>query len=86
MSIDSATERRKLQRLINLTTKGANAFYWANKALCEFCIEKYGCEPADVDCDQIIDSVQGGAGDSAGLTADEFDAAMREAMEMKGYG
>ena len=86
MSIDSEKERRRLQRLINRTAKAASAFYMANKALCEVCIEKYGCEPADVDCDQIIDSVQGGAGDSAGLTADEFDAAMREAMEMKGYG
>lgn len=83
MSIDSTKERRKLQRLIDRTAKAASAFYWANKALCEFCIEKYGCEPADVDCDKIIDSVQGGAGDSAGLTADDFDAAMIEAMEMK---
>lgn len=86
MSLDSASERRKLQRLINLTTKGANAFYWANKALCEFCIERYGCEPADVDCDQIIDAVQGGAGVSAGLPADDFDEAMVEAMELAGHG
>ena len=62
MSIDSATERKKLQRLIDRAAKAASAFYLANKALCEFCVEKYGCEPADVDCDQIIDAVQGGAG------------------------
>lgn len=86
MSIDSATERKKLQRLIDRTAKAASAFYLANKALCDFCVEKYGCEPADVDCDQIIDAVQGGAGVSAGLPADDFDEAMVEAMELAGHG
>ena len=86
MSIDSEKERRKLQRLIDRTAKAASAFYLANKDLCEFCIEKYGCEPGDVDCDQIIDAVQGGAGISAGLAAEDFDAAMVEAMEMVGHG
>lgn len=76
--------KRKMQRLINRTARASSLFYEANKELCTYCLEVYGCEPADVDCDQVIDAVQGGAGASAGLSVQEFDAAMREAIEMCG--
>lgn len=42
----------------------------------------YGFDPADVDCDEFIDLCDGGCGESTGMTAAEFDAAMRDACNM----
>ncbi len=73
----SAGALAKLQRLIDRTVRASNDFQMANNKLMAFCREHYGCEPGDVDADQIIDGVQGGNGMSAGMKAQEFDDEMR---------
>ncbi len=74
------TQRKlaKLQRMIDRTVRASNAFQQANMALMAFCRAEYGVEPGDIDADQIIDGVQGGCGESAGMSAAEFDEIMRE--------
>jgi hypothetical protein len=73
-------ELAKLQRLIDATVAASRAFNKANDALCEYCREHYGFEPADLDVDLIIDGVQGGCGLANGMTATEFDKAMIEGL------
>jgi len=66
----------RLQRLIDRTSRTSNAFHEEQAKLMEFCREKYGKEPGDIDADQIIDAVLGGCGLSEGMSAAEFDAIM----------
>lgn len=49
------------------------------------CIAVYGVDPAEVDCDAFLDGCDGLCGEPTGMTATEFDEAMREACEMKGF-
>ncbi len=44
------------------------------------CIEVYGVDPSDIDCDVFIDLVDGATGACGGMTAAEFDASMTEAI------
>lgn len=64
--------KRKLQSLINATVKANNACHKAEMALNEFCENEWGFVPQDRDCDNIIDSVYGGCGQSTGMSAQGF--------------
>ncbi len=72
--------RRKLQSLINRAAKTSTAFHNAQAALNDYCREVYGAEPGDLDCDDIIDGVLGGCGVCNGMTAEDFDASMKERL------
>lgn len=74
---------RRLQRLIDRAAKAATANHLATAALCDESQRLYGAVPGDVDADQIIDSVLGGSGTAAGMSAEEFDAIMRELTERR---
>lgn len=67
----------RLQRLIDRTVRTQNAFHVEQERLMEFCRERYGVEPGDIDADAIIDGVLGGCGMASGMSAEDFDAAMR---------
>jgi aspartate ammonia-lyase len=67
----------RLQRLIDKTTAANNEVQRWNSQLMEFCLERYGKEPGEIDADEIIDAVQGGAGTSNGMKAEDFDRIMR---------
>lgn len=69
-------ERAKLQSLINRAAITSAAFHRANTNLMDYCQQRYGCEPGDIDADDIIDGVLGGCGEATGMSADEFDAIM----------
>lgn len=64
--------KKKLQKLIDAAVKANNACHTAERALNKFCDETWGFAPADVDLDNIIDSVYGGCGGSGGMSADGF--------------
>ena len=66
----------KLQRMINRTVKASNAYHDAQAELNDWCRDRYGYEPGDIDADQIIDGVLGGSGNCHGMTAEEFDDIM----------
>lgn len=44
----------------------------------------YGVDPADIDCDEFIDSCDGGGGECGGMSAMQFDEAMRAACARAG--
>lgn len=73
----TASERRKLQGMINRTAKTGRAYYEQQAALNDWARERYGVEPGDIDADVIIDAVFGGSGNPCGMDADEFDDIMR---------
>lgn len=72
MSID----KKKLQRLINASTKANNAVLVAEQALNDFCDEEWGFAPADRDVDAVLDGCMGGCGQAHNMPADEFIEAM----------
>jgi len=70
-----------MQVLINRATKANGAAHLATIALDDECLRIYGAAPSDITCDLIIDGVLGGSGMPAGMTVDDFDAAMRVCLE-----
>lgn len=72
--------RRKLQSLIDRTAKASAIYHDAQAKLNDYCLEVYGQEPGEIDCDSVIDAVFGGCGIAPGMTADAFDAAMKESL------
>lgn len=75
----TATERRKLQRLMDAATKANNAAHIAESALNKYCDDVWGFAPADRDLDEIIDNCFGGAGVSEDMEAERFIEVMNEA-------
>ncbi len=76
---------KKLQTLIDRTVKAQNEFFHAQAALNDFCKERYGHEPGEVDADAIIDGVLGGCGLASSMSAKEFDMEMKKAIEHGGW-
>lgn len=68
-------EQRRLQRLIDKAVSTGKAAKEAHDNLMEYCLDRYGVEPGDVDADGIIDAL-GGCGYGR-LDAMDFDAEMR---------
>ncbi len=68
----NATDKKKLQRLIDTATKTSNAFGKAMSDLAKFELEHWDFEHGDRDIDEIIDGCCGGAGGSTGMTAEHF--------------
>lgn len=48
----------------------------------EHSIKVYGCTPSDVDCDEFIDTCTGTNGACSGMTAAEFNKAMKFAIKL----
>lgn len=71
------TQRRRLQNLIDRAVAAQRDYYRAQAALNEWTREHYGCEAGDIDADDIIDGVFGAAGMASGMSADDYDRAMR---------
>jgi hypothetical protein len=72
----TARERRKLQAMIDRTSKASAAFHKAQAELNGWCRERYGTEPGEIDADEIIDCVMGGCGAACGMDADDFHQIM----------
>lgn len=73
-------DNRELQRLINKCAAANETYYFAQKALNEYCERRYGAAPSDLDCDDIIDALLGGAGAGNRMTAKAFDKQMKDAL------
>ncbi len=70
------SEKRKLQVMIDRTSSASAEFFKEQAKLNDWCAEKYGYEPGDVDSDNIIDSVLGGCGAASGMRAAAFHEEM----------
>ena len=73
------SQRRALERLYgNAVDTSARAFN-ASHAFDKLCKEIYGCSPADINCNYLIDWKDYGGGEH--LTSEQIDAAMRECLD-----
>lgn len=71
--MNNSTLQRKLDRLGRLNEQ---AFKIRNE-ISDYCVKRWGADPADVDFDQFIDAFEAnGAG--GGMTAEEFIEGMDE--------
>ena len=73
-----------LQKKLNQLTAANNRAKAARDAIYEHCESVYGVNPGDVDNDNFIDGCDGGCGGSSGMTSDQFDQSMRDAMKLAG--
>lgn len=76
--------KRGLQAALDSLVAANNRARAARDKIMAHCEEVYGVTPGDVDNDRFLDAVDGACGESAGMTADEFDESMRAAMDMAG--
>ena len=73
-----------LQKKLNSLTAANNRAKEARDAIYSHCESVYGVNPGDVDNDNFIDGCDGGCGGSSGMTSDQFDQSMRDAMNLAG--
>lgn len=74
----------QLQAALDSLTKANNRAQLAREKIMNHCQTVYGVEPGDVDNDNFIDACDSGNGQSNGMSVEDFDKSMREAMDMNG--
>lgn len=72
--------KREFDSTIKKAIKLGNQYKLEIKKLEIFCQEKYGCNWADLDCDDIIDSLEFGAGTLTPMTFDEFKGSIESRL------
>lgn len=73
-----------LQKKLDSLTAANNRAKEARDAIYAHCESVYGVTPSDIDNDNFIDGCDGGCGNSSGMTSDQFDKSMRNAMQLAG--
>jgi hypothetical protein len=81
----SKLTKSQLQAALNSLASAVNRAQVARSKIMEHCEAVYGVTPGDVDNDAFIDSVDGGGGSATGMSAEDFDKSMREAMKQAGF-
>ena len=71
----------KFTKLINKAEQMAYDHRHLLKEIDDESVRRHGYHPSQIDCDYIIDAVQYGI--AGGLSAEEFDKHMKEAIEIK---
>lgn len=74
----------QLQAALDSLTKANNRAQLAREKVINHCQAVYGVEPGDIDNDAFIDACDGASGQSTGMSVEDFDKSMREAMDMNG--
>jgi hypothetical protein len=69
--------KAELQALIDAAAAANAAAFLATTALDEYCQERWGYTPSDIDADDIIDAVLGGCGVASGMSAEDFVNSMK---------
>lgn len=82
----SRLSKSKLQAALDSLAAATTRAHAAREKISEHCLAVYGCEPGDVDFDEFIDACDGGCGAASGMSADEFEAGMAEAVSKNGGG
>ena len=79
--------KRKLETTLRQLAAANSRAHVLRSIISEHSMAVYGFDPADVDNDEFIDRVDGGAGIASGMSADEFDRSMRDSIEIaRNYG
>ena len=78
--METVTASRMRQALNSLTSANNRAFKW-RAVVAEYSMQEFGVDPGDIDCDEFIDSCDGGCGLSGGMTVEEFRKAMVDILE-----
>ena len=72
--------KKRMRQALNGMAAAQNKAVKYREIIDEYSIQEFGATPCDVDCDAYIDEMEGGA--SAGMTVNEFNAAMRLSIEL----
>lgn len=76
--------RSELRDALESLASALNRAQKARDKIYEHCRAVYGVTPADIDNDAFIDANDGGNGGCAAMTPEEFDASMKECMQIMG--
>ena len=76
--MDNRTLTGKLKKLARL----CNEAFILECEIYEESTRRHGYTPSEVDCDSIIDSCSNTAGGATGMTAKQFDEAMKESIKL----
>ncbi|MAK43121.1 MAG: hypothetical protein CMN80_03070 [Spongiibacter sp.] len=76
--------KRQLTAALQKMARLSSEFSKVQSLVVEHSIEVYGYAPHDIDNDEFIDACTGSCGESQGMTADEFDKSMKDALELMG--
>lgn len=68
--------------LQGLASANNKALKWRSIVM-QYSMERFGCEPGDIDNDEFIDAVDGGCGYCEGMTINEFDKSMEESIDRR---
>lgn len=79
----SKLSKRDLQAALDALTSANNQAVKARNKIVEHCEEVYGVSPYDVNNDDFIDGCDGGSGVASGMTVKDFEASMREAIDLQ---
>lgn len=84
----SKLSKSELQRTLDSLAKANARAQNLRAKIAEHCEAVWGCDPADVDFDQFIDTVDGGCGQASSMSVDDFIAGMdeRAGVEAEGNG
>ncbi len=73
--------KSQLERTLLALAKANTRAQFLRSKIYDHSIAVYGADPADIDCDEFIDACDGGNGSCGGMTAEQFDDAMRLALK-----
>lgn len=76
--------KQKLQAALDKLTKALQQAHEARALIAEHCIDAYGVDPSDIDNDEFLDRCDGYCGQPDGMTVEDFDMSMREAIDRAG--
>lgn len=76
--------KRQLDASLKALSKFNNLAAIERDKIMEHCDAVYGVAPGDIDNDAFIDRCDNGCGRTDGMSADDFDRSMREAMAQLG--
>lgn len=78
--------KNELQKALDALTAANRRAHKARNKIFAHCEAVYGVTPGDVSNDSFIDACDNGCGLPAGMSADEFDRSMRQAINLNGIG
>jgi hypothetical protein len=76
-----AMTKRQFDSIIKKAVDLGNRYRTEIDKLDKYCKEKYGCSWSDLDCDDIIDSLEFGCGSLTPMTFDEFKQSIESRLE-----
>ncbi len=75
--------KKELTSALKKMARLSREFCRVQAVIVEHSLEVYGHSPHDIDNDEFIDACTGACGEPQGMTAQEFDKSMKQALQLK---